>query len=239
MSAPMATRWAATWAWPTCSRQAGHDVTVLSADPLPEIFAPFLQGRPPRRWSSARTAPGPPPDAWVILDTSDPVRLGNVYTPTTSCLRRAARAQSRSPPDQPANSAQLNMMDAAAAAVAEQIPLLLRALGLDAGRRRRELAAAGPGHRHARLPHVQHHGAHDERPPPTDGARGRDSTHRRAVFNTRPLSQVLLWSRALARRSRPTGARSGRRSAARCCARPARKEEEPRGWPPSWPACAR
>ncbi len=178
-------------------RQAGHDVTVLSADPLPEIFNPLLAADPTARVVVGSASPGPPPDAWVILDCSDPPRLGHIYTNHKALFT-----------DRPILNidhhhtnvlfGDINLVDASAAAVGEQVPLLLEALGLvpDAvaaqwlllgivtdtiGFRTSNTSARTV----ANAARLMERGA--SLYTITDG-----------MFNTRPLPQVLLWSRALA-----------------------------------------
>ncbi|HUS13933.1 MAG TPA: DHH family phosphoesterase, partial [Chloroflexia bacterium] len=110
-------------------RAAGHEVTVLSADPLADVFTPLLAADPQAQVRVGALPAGPPPDAWVILDCSDPVRLGSVYTslPDPFAGRPVLNIDHH-----PTNLlyADLNVVDARASAVAEQIPLLLAAMGL-------------------------------------------------------------------------------------------------------------
>jgi phosphoesterase RecJ-like protein len=178
-------------------RQAGHEVTVFSADPLPDSFSPLLQEYPAAKVVAGATAPGPPPDAWVILDCSDIVRLGSVYTTHAALF---ARLPVLNLDHHPTNLlyGTLNVLDTRAAAVGEQIPLLLDAMGLEPD---------------AEAAHWLLLGVVTD----TLGFRTSNTTARslataarlvaqggqlykinEIIFSTRPLSQVLLWSRALA-----------------------------------------
>jgi bifunctional oligoribonuclease and PAP phosphatase NrnA len=178
-------------------RAAGHDVTVLSADPLPEVFTPLLQADPDARVVFSGQAPGPPPDAWVILDTSDPLRLGSVYANHKALFAERPVLNIDHHPTNLEYGA-LNIIDAAAAAVGEQIPLLLDALGLTLDAPAAHWLLLGVvtdtlGFRTssttARTMNIASR---------LMAAGGRLYPIADAVFGTRPLAQVMLWSRALA-----------------------------------------
>ncbi|HUS17843.1 MAG TPA: bifunctional oligoribonuclease/PAP phosphatase NrnA, partial [Chloroflexia bacterium] len=167
-----------------------------SADPLADVFTPLLAADPQAQVRVGALPAGPPPDAWVILDCSDPVRLGSVYT---SLPEPFAGRPVLNIDHHPTNLlyADLNVVDARASAVAEQIPLLLAAMGLkpdataanwlllglitDTLGFRTSNTAARTLDSAARLMEAggQLYGLMD------------------TMFSTRPLSQVLLWSRAL------------------------------------------
>jgi bifunctional oligoribonuclease and PAP phosphatase NrnA len=178
-------------------RQAGHDVTVLSSDALPEYFAPFLLDKAAPQVVVGTTAPGSPPDAWVILDTSDPIRLGNVYTANRKLL---AERPVLNLDHHPTNLeyGQLNLIDSSAAAVGEQIPQLLRALDLtpDATAANWLLLGIVTDTLGFRTSNTTARTMSTAAQLMERGAQL--YTINEAIFNTRPLSQVLLWSRALA-----------------------------------------
>lgn len=178
-------------------RAAGHDVTVLSPDPLPEVFTPLLQADPDARLVFSGQAPGPPPDAWLILDTSDPLRLGSVYTNNKALFADRPVLNIDHHPTNLEYGA-LNIIDAAAAAVGEQVPMLLDALGLTPDATTANWLLVGVvtdtlGFRtsstNARTMNIAARlMAHGARLYPVMDA----------MFGTRPLAQVMLWSRALA-----------------------------------------
>ena len=180
--------------------QHGHECTVVSADPIPDVYKIFLP-EPGRRALDrlfvGPTPPGPPPDALVVLDCSDPPRLGAAYTANRALFDRLPVLNV----DHHSTNTRfgdLNLLDTTAAACAEQIVLLLEALDLPP-----DAAAAtwlllglttdtigfrttGTTARSLRL--------------------GADLMDRGGqlfavvdrVFNLRPLSTVLLWSKVLA-----------------------------------------
>jgi phosphoesterase RecJ-like protein len=141
--------------------------------------------------------PGPPPDAWVLLDTSDPVRLGNVHAHNIRLFESLPILNLDHHPTNLEFGA-VNVVDSSAAAVGEQIPLLLNAMDQEldpiaaqwlllgivtdtlgfrtSSTTARTMATA------ARLMEC--------------GGRLYEIVD--AVFATRPLAQVMLWSRALA-----------------------------------------
>ena len=178
-------------------RQAGHEVTVFSADPLPDNLLPFLAGSPGGGPRIGPPPPGPPPDAWVILDTSDLARLGSIYTAQAPLFTSLPVLNVDHHPTN-TQFGTVNVVESTAAAVAEQVPLLIEALGLDLDREtatwlllglvtdtlgfRTSSTTARTMATAARLMAV-----------------GADLyTVVDTVFGTRPLAQVMLWSRALA-----------------------------------------
>lgn len=178
-------------------RATGHDVTVLSSDPLPSVFDSLLAADPGARVVIGTTPPpGPPPDAWVILDCSDPARLGNVYT--------AHKALFASRPvlnidHHPTNLifGEINIVDATAAAVGEQVPQLLDALGLHpdaitAGWLLLGIVTDTLGFRTSNTSARTMATAARLMETGADLYAIMDQ-----VFNTRPLAQVQLWGRTL------------------------------------------
>ncbi|MDQ6747522.1 MAG: bifunctional oligoribonuclease/PAP phosphatase NrnA [Candidatus Dormibacteraeota bacterium] len=178
-------------------RLAGHDVTVFSSDQLGDSFAPLLAADPGARVVIGAPPPAPPPDAWVILDSSDPRRLGVVYSSQqVPFAGRPVLNIDHHPTNQ--EFGDLNIVDASAAAVGEQVPLLLEAMGLAPDARAANWLLLGTvtdtlGFRTsstsartmATAATLMEHGGDlygimDE------------------MFGTRPLSQILLWGRALA-----------------------------------------
>ncbi len=178
-------------------RQRGHDVSVLSPDPLPDNLVSFVQRDPGNPVIFGNTAPGPPPDAFVILDTSDLARLGTVATANASLFEtRPVLNLDHHPTNLLFGT--LNVVDSSAAAVSEQIPELVAAMGVtpdataaqwlllglvtDTLGFRTSSTSARTMNTAARLMGL--------------GANLYEIAD--AVFGTRPLAQVLLWSRALA-----------------------------------------
>ena len=178
-------------------RAAGHEVTVLSADPLPEVFSPLLAADPTARLVIGSAAPGPPPDAWVILDCSDPPRLGHIYTNHKALFTSRPMLNID---HHPTNTlfGDINLVDASAAAVGEQVPLLLDALGLVPDAAAAQWLLLGIV--------TDTLGFRTSNTSPRTVATAARLMERGAslytitdgMFNTRPLAQVLLWSRALA-----------------------------------------
>jgi phosphoesterase RecJ-like protein len=177
----------------------GHECTVVSADPIPTIYSVFL---PDARAALDRvfvgaTPRGGPPDAIVALDCSDPARLGSVYTANKALFERLPILNI----DHHSTNLRfgdVNILDTTAAAAAEQIATLLEALETPPDEAAANWLLLGLvtdtlGFRTSgTTPRSLRIGA------ALMEAGGQLYPIVEQAFHTRPLSTVLLWSRALA-----------------------------------------
>jgi phosphoesterase RecJ-like protein len=178
--------------------QHGHECTVVSADPIPAIYSVFLPDAKAAldRVFIGPTPPGGPPDAIVALDCSDPARLGTVYSANKALFDRLPILNI----DHHSTNLRfgdVNILDTTAAAAAEQIAVLLDALEMPPDEAAATWLLLGV--------------VTDTLGFRTSGTTPRSLRTAAALmeaggklypiveqaFNTRPLSGVLLWSRAL------------------------------------------
>ncbi len=177
----------------------GHECIVVSADPIPTIYGMFLPDARAAldRVFTGANPPGPPPDAIVALDCSDPARLGTVYSANKALFERLPVLNI----DHHSTNLRfgdVNIIDTTAAAAAEQIAILLEALEMPPDETAAHWLLLGVvtdtlGFRTAgTTPRSLRIGAD------LMEAGGRLYPIVEQAFHTRPLSTVLLWSRALA-----------------------------------------
>jgi phosphoesterase RecJ-like protein len=178
--------------------QHGHECTVVSADPIPAIYSVFVpQARTALdRMFIGATPPGPPPDAIVALDCSDPARLGAVYTANKALFERLPILNI----DHHSTNLRfgdVNILDTTTAAAAEQVAILLDALELPPDEAAANWLLLGLvtdtlGFRTSgTTPRSLRIGA------ALMEAGGTLYPIVEQAFHTRPLSTVLLWSHAL------------------------------------------
>jgi phosphoesterase RecJ-like protein len=174
----------------------GYDCVVVSTDPIPDVYAPFYN---PEDVFIGDVPPGPAPTHIACLDISDLARTGGFYTANEALLSGEGGVKVLNMDHHATNLrfGDLQLLDVTAAACAEQVAAALNELGwaIDA-----DIAL------HILLGIVTD----------TLGFRTPSTTPRSLkiaaymmerggdlyriiddVFNTRPLSTIMLWSKAL------------------------------------------
>jgi phosphoesterase RecJ-like protein len=178
-------------------RSRGYDCTVVSHDPIPDVYLPLIN---PDDVFIGDVPPGPPASHIACLDISDPTRTGSFYRANEAAFQGKAGVKILNL-DHHVTNVQfggLQLLDPRAAACAEQIAVAVDELGwaVDAEMARYLLLGLVTdtlGFRTpATTPRTLRIAAHMvERGASLFGIID-------AVFNTRPLSSILLWSKALA-----------------------------------------
>jgi phosphoesterase RecJ-like protein len=178
-------------------RSRGYDCAVVSTDPVPQMYAGLYD---PEELFVGASPPGPAATHIACLDISDPRRTGDFYNANEEAFLHKSDVKVLNL-DHHATNLQfgdLNLLDTQAAACAEQVAIAFNELGwaVDAGTARHLLLGLVTdtlGFRTsattARTLRVTAHMM--ER-----GASLFDTVD--LVFNTRPLSTLMLWSRVLA-----------------------------------------
>jgi phosphoesterase RecJ-like protein len=174
----------------------GFDCVVVSPDPVPSMYAPFYNSEDV---FVGDVPPGPPPTHIACLDISDPTRTGGFYTANEAAFRGEGGVKILNMDHHATNArfGDLQLLDVNAAACAEQVAIALNDLGwaVDA-----EIA------RYVLLGIVTD--TLGFRTPSTTPRSLKIASHMmerggdlygivEQVFNTRPLSTILLWSKAL------------------------------------------
>jgi bifunctional oligoribonuclease and PAP phosphatase NrnA len=178
-------------------RSRGYDCAVVSTDPIPRMYSSLFD---PEEVFVGATPPGPPATHIACLDISDPKRTGTFYNANEDAFLRKSDVKILNL-DHHATNVQfgdLNLLDTQAAACAEQIAVAFNELGwaVDAD-------TAG----HLLLGIVTD--TLGFRTPATTARTLRVAAHMMErggslfnivdiVFNTRPLSTLMLWSKVLA-----------------------------------------
>jgi bifunctional oligoribonuclease and PAP phosphatase NrnA len=178
-------------------RSKGYDCTVISQDPIPDVYCSLIN---PDDVFIGAVPPGPPASHIACLDISDPARTGDFYTANEAAFQHKTGVKILNL-DHHATNVQfgdLDLLDPRAAACAEQIAVALDELGWAADAETARYLLLGLvtdtlGFRTpATTPRTLRVAAHMvERGASLFGIID-------AVFNTRPLSTILLWSKALA-----------------------------------------
>ena len=178
-------------------KMRGYDCVVVSPDPIPSVYEPFYN---PEDVFVGDVPPGPPATHIACLDISDPTRMGGFYTANEAAFRGEGGVKVMNMDHHATNLrfGDLQLLDVNAAACAEQVAVALNDLGwaVDA-----EIA------RYVLLGIVTD--TLGFRTPSTTPRSLRIASHMmerggdlyalvEQVFNTRPLSTILLWSKALA-----------------------------------------
>jgi phosphoesterase RecJ-like protein len=185
-----------TLAFSRALKAHGYDAVVVSSDPIPAMYQPLI---PPEEIFVGATPPGPPPTHIACLDISDPTRTGEFYKANEAALKGEGGVKVLNLDHHATNVrfGDLQLLDVTAAACAEQVAIMLNDLGwpVDA-----EIA------RYILLGVVTD--TLGFRTPATTTRTLRVAAHMMErggdlfavvdqVFNTRPLSTILLWSKAL------------------------------------------
>lgn len=178
-------------------RSRGYDCTVISADPIPEVYSPlynadevFIGDKPP----------GPPPTHIACLDISDQTRTGGFYKANEAAFQHRGAIKILNLDHHVTNLqyGDLDLLDPRAAACAEQVAVAFDELGwaVDAETARYILLGVTTD-------------TLGFRTPATTPRTLRVAAHMverggslfeivDAVFNTRPLSTIMLWGKVLA-----------------------------------------
>ncbi|MEO8286745.1 MAG: bifunctional oligoribonuclease/PAP phosphatase NrnA [Chloroflexota bacterium] len=174
----------------------GFSCQVVSSDPIPDVYAPFIN---PEDIFIGDLPPGPPATHIACLDISDPTRTGGFYKANEASFKGETGVKILNLDHHATNLkfGDLQLLDVNAAACAEQIAVALNDLGyaVDA-----EIA------RYILLGIVTD--TLGFRTPATTARSLRIASHMMErggdlfsivdqVFNTRPLSTIMLWSKAL------------------------------------------
>ena len=178
-------------------RSRGYDCTVVSSDPIPRMYASLYS---PDELFVGDVPPGPPATHIACLDTSDPTRTGGFYYANEDAFLRKNGVKILNL-DHHATNVQygdLNLVDPRAAACAEQVAMVFNELGwaIDHDTARYLLLGVVTDTLCFRTPattprtlkvasHMMERGG---------DLFGIVDT----VFNTRPLSTIMLWSKTLA-----------------------------------------
>ncbi|MEO6456690.1 MAG: bifunctional oligoribonuclease/PAP phosphatase NrnA [Chloroflexia bacterium] len=177
-------------------RSRGYDCKVISSDPIPDVYAPLYNAEDV---FMGDVPPGPAATHIACLDISDPERTGGFYKANAVSLRGQDDVRVLNL-DHHATNLQygdLDLLDITAPACAEQVFMALQQLGwpVDAETARYLLLGILTDTLGFRTPSTTPRTlriAADLAERGGDLFRINDS-----VFNTRPLSSVLLWSKVL------------------------------------------
>ena len=177
-------------------RSRGYDCTVISSDTVPDVYAPLYNEEDV---FVGAVPPGPPATHIACLDVSDPARTGRFYEANEAALRGQTDAKVLNLDHHATNVryGDLQLLDVTAPACAEQVFMALQQLGwpVDAETARYLLLGIVTDTLGFRTPSTTPRTlriAADLAERGGDLFRINDS-----VFNTRPLSSVLLWSKVL------------------------------------------
>lgn len=187
-------------------RARGYECTVVSSDPIPEVYSSLYTAD---EVFVGAVPPGPPASHIACLDISDPIRTGEFYDANKEAFDRKNGVKLLNI-DHHATNLQfgdLNLLDTRAAACAEQVAICFDELGwaVDTDTARYVLLGVVTdtlGFRtNSTSPRTLRVAAHMME-------RGADLYNIvDVVFNTRPLSTLMVWSRALASVSLGAGGR--------------------------------
>ncbi len=178
-----------------CAR--GYEAQVVSSDPIPTVYAGLYN---PEDVFIGAVPPGPPATHIACLDISDPKRTGDFYKANEATFKGETGVKVLNM-DHHATNLQfgdLQLLDTSAAACAEQVAVALDEL---------QWAVDNEIARYVLMGVVTD--TLGFRTPATTVRTVRVAAHMMerggnlfdvvdAVFNTRPLSAIMLWSRALA-----------------------------------------
>ena len=177
-------------------RSRGYDCTVISSDTVPDVYAPLYNKEDV---FVGAVPPGPPATHIACLDISDPARTGRFYEANEAALRGQTNVKVLNLDHHATNVryGDLQLLDVTAPACAEQVFMALQQLGwpVDAETARYLLLGIVTDTLGFRTPSTTPRSlriAADLAERGGDLFRINDS-----VFNTRPLSSVLLWSKVL------------------------------------------
>lgn len=177
-------------------RSRGYDCTVVSPDPVPEVYDPLYNQD---EVFVGDVPPGPSATHIACLDISNPERTGGFYKANEAALRGQSSVKVLNIDHHATNAryGDLQLLDVTAPACAEQVFMALQQLGwpVDAETARYLLLGIVTDTLGFRTPSTT----------PRTLRLAADLAERGgglfrindAVFNTRPLSTVLLWSKVL------------------------------------------
>jgi bifunctional oligoribonuclease and PAP phosphatase NrnA len=187
-------------------RARGYDCAVVSSDPIPAIYQPLTEGE---EIFIGAVPPGPPATHIACLDISNPERTGDFYTVNEAALKGETDVKVLNLDHHATNLrfGDLQLLDVNAAACAEQVAVALNDLGMAVDA---EIA------KYVLLGIVTD--TLGFRTPSTTSRTLRIAAHMMErggdlfdivdqVFNTRPLSTIMLWSKALGSVSLGAGGR--------------------------------
>jgi phosphoesterase RecJ-like protein len=178
-------------------RSRGYDCTVVSSDPIPEVYCPLFN---PDDVFVGDVPPGPPPTHIACLDLSDVTRTGGFYKANEALHTGKKRAKILNLDHHVTNLqfGDLNLLDPRAAACAEQIAVAFDELGwaVDAETARYILLGLTTDTLGFRTPATSPRTLRVAAHMVERGGSLFDIVD--AVFNTRPLSTIMLWGKVLA-----------------------------------------
>ena len=177
-------------------RARGYECVVVSSDPVPAMYAPLLDGED---IFVGDMPPGPPATHIACLDISDPTRTGGFYTANQHAFEGGSGVKILNLDHHATNTrfGDLNLLDISAAACAEQVAMALNKLGWPVDTETANFLLLGIvtdtlGFRTPSTTSRTLRIAADLMDRGGDLYRIVD-----VVFNTRPLSTILLWSKVL------------------------------------------
>lgn len=185
-----------TLAFAHALKMRGFDAVVVSSDPIPDVYAPFYNAEDV---FVGDNPPGPPATHIACLDISDPVRTGGFYTANEAAFKGENGVKILNMDHHATNLrfGELQLLDVGAAACAEQVAVALNELGwaVDAEIARYVLLGIVTDTLGFRTPSTTSRSLKIASHMMERGGNLYEITEQ--VFNTRPLSTVLLWSLAL------------------------------------------
>ncbi len=178
-------------------RSRGYDCTVITSDPLPRMYDCLYDAD---ELFMGDVPPGPPATHIACLDTSDPTRTGGFYKANEDAFLRKNGVKILNL-DHHATNLQyghLNLVDPRAAACAEQVAMVFNELGwaVDEATARYILMGIVTDTLCFRTPATSPRTLRVASHMVERGGNLYDIVD--AVFNTRPLSTIMLWSKVLA-----------------------------------------
>ncbi len=185
----------------------GFSCLVVSHDPVPDVYAPFYSSQDV---FIGAVPPGPPATHIACLDISDPTRTGDFYKANEAAFKGGTGVKVLNMDHHATNLrfGDLQLLDVNAAACAEQVAIALNDLGwaVDAEIARCILLGIVTDTLGFRTPATT---ARSLRIASHMMERGGDLYNIvDQVFNVRPLSTILLWSKALSSVSLGAGGRA-------------------------------
>ncbi len=177
-------------------RARGYDCVVVSSDPIPAMYTPLYD---PADIYVGDSPPGPPATHIACLDISDPTRTGGFYTANRHAFESNAGVKVLNLDHHATNTrfGDLNLLDISAAACAEQVAMALNELGwpIDTETANYLLLGIVTDTLGFRTPSTT---SRTLRIAADLIDRGGDLYRIvDVVFQTRPLSTILLWSKVL------------------------------------------
>lgn len=175
----------------------GYRCSVVSNDPIPDIYAPLYN---PKDVFVGSVPPGPQPTHIACLDISDPARTGSFYQANEATFRGETEVRVLNLDHHATNLrfGDLQLLDPASPSCAEQITLALQALGwpIDADTARYLLMGIVTDTLGFRTPSTTARTLRIAADLQELG--GNLFKIVDAAFNSRPLSTLMLWSKVLA-----------------------------------------